>query len=61
MDQVVQAFEQRLLVGMRAGSKWHYKNQRKANDPAHAMRDADRRRRKISTSSTEAHGPDRAQ
>jgi hypothetical protein len=46
MDQVVQAFEQRLVVAMKAGSTWHYETQRKVARPTRAKRDADRRRRK---------------
>jgi hypothetical protein len=41
---VVQAFQERLVGALAATDRWHFKHQRKVNDPAHAMRDANRRR-----------------
>ncbi len=48
MNQVVQAFERCLPVGMKAAGTWSYKYQRKVkSDPARAMRSANRRRNKV--------------
>jgi hypothetical protein len=46
MDQVVPAFEQRLVVVIKAGGMWHYETQRKVVDARHAMKSARRRRKK---------------
>jgi hypothetical protein len=46
MDQIVQAFERRLPVAMKAAGTWSYKYRRKVSDPARAWRSGQRRRNK---------------